>query len=502
MTSVKHAPKSAKTYVDAAQKGAAKLAGWSKAAQKLEKEGKTLDEVDAVLSKLAFMAKISTTLQVVSMGLSVLGLFLPATKSKEDKIYDAIEDISAHLDRLDTEVHGLIAAIKDSTSRGVLETNISHINTAYGYMASIAAKKKKGEDYSQDLTDLATVDLVQLKTAVGVIRDYVTGTPLAPNLLQLVFTESYGHIQTMTILADFLNHKAELAIGAAAAAAAAKKEVAGITLSDADKIKIAENIEGDATIPSDYAGLLKTISAACHKWVRSCAVQSDYRGQIDRYLRDKVLTDKSLDKTDHQGNAEMIVKALSANWTWINFTAISYDPISSFEKHGCVSHGKGNRMLTYFREPAANGDKVNLVIYFAPRTKAKTGSWDIAGAEAETNTYRRLAIQSVDITLNSHKRVGFTYWNETHADDVRDYFHYYSGIAHASTPKDWHGDMLWTGWNNGDQIEELGGSDQFFGICSHNPALLKRGRIEFDRGGNLFHYLTGYYALAVWDDAS
>jgi len=88
--------KSAKKYADMAASAASKASEMSKAAQRLEKKGGTLSEIDKIVKDIAWAGKIATALQVVSVGLAIAQAFFPV-KTTEDQILEGVREIQRDL---------------------------------------------------------------------------------------------------------------------------------------------------------------------------------------------------------------------------------------------------------------------------------------------------------------------------------------------------------------------------------------------------------------------
>ena len=504
--------KSAKTYVGYASEGAKKLAEMSAAAQKLEKAGETLGEIDAVLAKMAFVAKISVALQVVSVGLAVVQVFLPV-KSEEDLILDAVKEVSAKVTQLSatmkTEFQRLTNVVWTATAQANLENHLGNVATVAGYLESIAAKRKLGQDTSYDEGQLAAYDLGKVKDAVVEIERYVTGTVTAPNLLQLIYEHSYGDVKTVALMASYLSYQAQLAVSAHAGAQALRDRTAataaGKAWTDADAMKLAEDVAGDASIPTDYAAQLQNIAGHCHAWAARCTNPHDRHDNIERYTSDMAYLFVPAAK-DLQGTADRHFGGLSAKWPWLNFTVLAYEAVAGFDKHCLTYSGPAYRTIFLKGLKDVGGDKLNMILYFAPRTKATSpATMRLAEADANASAPRRFAVDAISTLLNMPKPYLFNPGLPRPVSDLRPILANFGPFAHPSSLNDWHGDFVWAGWNNANQYIHDGNPDVFMGLASANPAILKRSVYKLPGGnrGGLIHdevYL-GYVVLAVADDA-
>lgn len=220
MAEINHNVHTAKAYIGYAAKGAAKLSDMSKAAQKMAKAGEELGEIDKMLADMAFLSQISAGLQAASMGMSVLATLLPI-KTKQDLIYDAVIEIDDKLDAMKDQIANgfkqLDAAVWTAASQTALERAASQIKTAHGRLAKIAVLRKEGKDYSDALDELKDYHVKDMRDAVGLIEDYVVGTPLVPNVLKLTHSATYGDGAFVFPLAVYLVQMAHLGVSTAAA---------------------------------------------------------------------------------------------------------------------------------------------------------------------------------------------------------------------------------------------------------------------------------------------
>lgn len=92
-----------KKYVDIAAKGVGELKKMSDAAQKMQEAGKTLGQINSALAAMKFLSKLSVALQAVSIGLSVLQMFLPM-KTKEDMILEGVNELLGRMKNLQSEM--------------------------------------------------------------------------------------------------------------------------------------------------------------------------------------------------------------------------------------------------------------------------------------------------------------------------------------------------------------------------------------------------------------
>jgi len=502
MTSGGKQVQKAKKYVDYAATGAKKLADWSAAAQKMQKAGKDLNEIEQVVSKLVFVAKISAALQVISVGLAVVQAFLPV-KSKEDLILDAVQKVSDQITGLKSDMQSLFkeltSTVWDATGASNLEDKLADIVTAYGYLNSISEKKSRKEDYSLDEDALNGFDVTLLKKAVVEIERYMTGTATAPNLLKLTYEHTFGDPSKVVPLAGYLAHHAEMAVTAHGAvlaiqhrrAAAAKDQ----TWTEDDAADLADDLAGDETISTDYAAQIKNISHQAHEWSRKCIDSKTRHDNIDRYI-DRYLDNLFVPSADdYSGTAERFVYFLQLYWPWLNFTAFAYEGISGVNHHAWIYKGPPHRYHVIKRHVDANKKKMNIIVYFAPRTKPKPAKpMDIDAAVASQSAPRRFAIDQLFKIVNASKRFALTRWHEVNVDDLRDYAPDYGVFAHPTSSDHWHGDLLWMGYNGGSQDLIDDPQDKFFGLASNNPAVLKRSVTTWGAGGD-------YYCLVIFDDA-
>ncbi|MEO1777711.1 MAG: hypothetical protein AAFU63_02845 [Pseudomonadota bacterium] len=519
MTTANHLIKDAKDYVDKASAGAGKMATWVKDTQKMAKAGEELSELESIVSTLTFFSKLSGALQVVSVGLSIVQAFLPI-KSKEDQILDAIGQLSTQISTMEQKISAELTAIQDAvwtaSEQTALENKINDIDTALGYMAIIANLRRKTTLTKAEQAALATAESnlmgygeQSLKQAVNEIERYVTGKALGKNILQLVFTESYGDPRRVFPLAGYLLHYAQMGL----AANAAIRELKGRTgatqanpWTEADSAAAGEGLAGDPRVGSSYAALIQNVADQAQSWSQKCIDETERLASITRCFDDTAPAGYPLNAKGNQATAAAIFTRLSQQWPWLNFTVLCYDEMGGFDHHAFRTD-VGNRLIHKLHIKDVSGDKMNVIIYVAPRTKPGTPTvleaWQ---AEADKTQPYRHAIDSIGSMLNQHKRFGFSVWAQENVDDLRPFIVSYTMLTHPARLNQLGHELFWMAWNDRNEMQDLNDAhkDSFIGLMSQNPATLYKhyNAVPVPHTNGAFElYYTGYYALSVRDDA-
>jgi len=502
----------AKQYVGYAEKGASKLAELAKASRKLEDAGKTLSEVDAVLTKLVFMSKIAVGLQVVSVGLSVVQAFLPV-KSKEDLILDAVQQVGRDVlnlkDVVNLQFNTMSDKVLDASSRQALQNQISIIRTAHSILETMAFNRKNGKSTALQESELQKVDVLALRNAVSLIQDYCTGTVLVPNILQISYNQTWGDVDEVLRLGTYLLQYAHMAAATHVAVEVCQKRASNAAFTDADAFALAEAVAGDERDTGSYQARLKVIANQVHDWGQKCIDTKTRYGLIHTYFPYYVtLNPKTLDVTDLSGTAKSLQSAYKAKWPLLNFTVMAYKNLNGYAEHGMKYSGPADdRILSFLHYPDHKGELMNIVIYMAKRTsKTLPRTMSYGQATRGGDKKRRNAINGLSSQLNTKHQFGFSYWFERKLDNVLDLSSYYGVMTNPSHPDNWSGDFLWIGWNDDGWPINSRNTKPLVGLASDNPVLVKRatrkktGRVDENKTEEYLAY-EGYDVLVIHDDA-
>ncbi|WP_371396911.1 hypothetical protein [Fretibacter rubidus] len=510
MTTPAQAAAEAKKYVGYAEKGASKLSELSKAANELKDAGKTLSEVDDVLTKLAFMSKIAIGLQVVSVGLSVVQAFLPI-KSKEDQILDAVQQVGRDVANLKGVVNQQFKAmgnkVLDANAKQTLQNQVAVIETAHSILSTMAFNRRNGKSTRLQEAALQKIDLLALRKAVGQIEDYCVGTLLAPNILQLAYNQNWGNVDEVLNLGTYLLQYAHMAAATHAAVQVIHDRAANPNFTDADAFATIAAVAGDVHDRGSYEAKLKNIAEQVHKWGQKCVDAKTRYSLIESYFGYyTVVNNKTLDVTDLSGTATRLHNAYKKTWPMLNFSVMAYKNLSGFSEHGMKYSGPKYRTKTFLHVTDKNGEKMNIVLYMVKRkTKTIPKPKGYLEGNNKSSQNRINGVNTLSSILNGHKRFGINYWHQTNVDNVLDYAGTYGAFVNPSHTTQWHGDFLWIGWNdNGWPVDSQNGK-RLVGLSSDNPFALKIAKRQktANNGPNnastFYDAYEGYDVLVIHD---
>ncbi|WP_299683848.1 hypothetical protein [uncultured Tateyamaria sp.] len=496
------AVKSAKTYVGYADKGAKQLKSWVDAAQKLEKAGKSMSDMEQLLSKMSFASNLSAALGAASVALTVLQVLVPV-KSTEDQILEAVQALGKQMGAMEKRISNRLNALSIDLSKAMVQIGletafITHVRTVSGDMQTIARMRRDQKDTSAQLQTLANRGTDDLSDAVTAIQTYMTGQT-GTDLLALTYRKTYADPVALMDIGGFYLHMAQRAVTAHVGVEVAKAQIAatkaGKPLTQTQAITIAQNTIGDERYPDTYAARLKAIADACDRWARVCFDPRMSADVIEDFFNERIST-TVVDAGNLQRSAQNALTMLSGHWPWLSWTVLCYPPLSGWDNHGFHYSGPQKRTKALFRTKDVAGDKLNVVLYFAPKSTRKAAPSYTLQNPPKPDAKRLKALKlsiAVLVHGNSPGRVA----------SVKPLIMQYPIFKNPSKPTDWGGDMLWVGFDDSGQNTHMppGRHDAFLGLASQNPFAIVRNVTAskpFAQATSSLTFYQGYAGLVVY----
>lgn len=229
-------------------------------------------------------------------------------------------------------------------------------------------------------------------------------------------------------------------------------------------------IAGDPDFKDDFAAQLVAIGKQAKEWSDRCVTPKSLRKNVKRYLEDHMKV-FGIGGSAYETSAELLVFYLGAKWPWVNFTAICYAPLNGYDKHGWVTKGEPERLIAFKRHERPKGEKSNMIIYLAPRTRGKKPATlktkDIKDLKSSKNPAIQARINGALLmsnVMNASKGGNAGYIPGDR--DTRMGLNFYGFEVNPMDVTNWHGDLAWIGYREQALDTEFTGPDTFFGIAS------------------------------------
>lgn len=189
---------------------------------------------------------------------------------------------------------------------------------------------------------------------------------MSSSLLEQVYKISCGDVNAVWSTGQYLLQHAQLCIVLIGAIEGERNRAAA--LEDGKEYTPSDAAQDAQTAADEFGEDLQTIAKTVTSWVKKCVSSAEIKKNVTRFYTEQRFSMLVM-ASDHQGTAQRVATAMRNQWSYLNFSAIAYPPVSGYKNHAVSS--ASSRRLTLFRTPDTMGQSLNLIVYWAPRKTTK-----------------------------------------------------------------------------------------------------------------------------------
>lgn len=333
----------AKEAVDKAKEATQKIQKYIDTANKAMIEGRSVSKIAELATILDGVGKLGFVFGAISAGLELAAL-LSDQKSPEQQIMEMIQDVSSEVLDLKSEMKAQFEEMKDFVQITSVNTAIISTTAVIDTMTTMMNNYRKYLGKPEDAAKLAAIEQQlldggslenyrsQVRNAISEVVNQIESALGSKNYFEALEDLSFGDYRKINLVGKFCLAKITAALQI-------EGFLDGIKYRDKygeDKDALVKASLGEAA--DYYIEKHKRCCAFIKKAIKAVTDEDNASGHAIKYCDRKAFPALQLgsgkQKEEFETAALSLVNDLSARWPWCRWTAIVYEPVSTYDYHG------------------------------------------------------------------------------------------------------------------------------------------------------------------------